>query len=462
METSLLKTIGQIAAIGGISLGIILLLFKDAVQKQIIPLFKEKEIGTKILRSLRTGVWTIAVAGVAAWVFSSFGGTDGIKVTNNEFSGDMIFVSDASILSQLKLEGVENADDPEITNQLAKASKLVKTNNFEEAIPIYQQVASKANISSVFNNLGLLYAATNDKENAKANYAKSVQLDPTEQAAQYNLGLLEESLGNLNEALERFNKAPDISDAGPLSRKIRKNLKAGTFENEPNDKKLQANILPLRKMIAASVGKAGDKDVFLITTPPTYRDKVEVRVFPSSTLVPGITISNELNRDITAAEADNYDEEVKIRFVADAGKEYYIKVWARWNSTGAYQLEAIPLNQYDAFEPNDDEQSFSKIGLNKKIAANIMDPGDKDFYQVNIKTPGTYIVELFNKSKLVPYIEVLDGKMAKIDFTEGSRESESISLEFMVETPDNYHIQIGGRWSTDGSHEFLVRKKTDS
>ena len=71
MESSLLKTIGQIAAIGGISLGIILLLFKDAVQQQIIPLFKEKELGKIMMKNLRTGVWTIAVAGVAALVLGA-------------------------------------------------------------------------------------------------------------------------------------------------------------------------------------------------------------------------------------------------------------------------------------------------------------------------------------------------------------------------------------------------------
>ncbi|MDM8553842.1 hypothetical protein QUF75_03835 [Desulfococcaceae bacterium HSG7] len=69
MDTELIKTMGQIAGIGGISLGVFLLLFREVIKKNIFPSLK-KDHAFSLLRLLLILVWSIAVIGIGAWVFT--------------------------------------------------------------------------------------------------------------------------------------------------------------------------------------------------------------------------------------------------------------------------------------------------------------------------------------------------------------------------------------------------------
>jgi hypothetical protein len=53
METELFKTLGQVAGIGGIALGVLLILFKEIIRKSIFPTLKKDQA----YRLLRLG-WT--------------------------------------------------------------------------------------------------------------------------------------------------------------------------------------------------------------------------------------------------------------------------------------------------------------------------------------------------------------------------------------------------------------------
>jgi hypothetical protein len=50
MDTKLIKTVGQVAGIGGIALGVFLLLFCDLIRKQIFPMLVKRE-AYRLLRS---------------------------------------------------------------------------------------------------------------------------------------------------------------------------------------------------------------------------------------------------------------------------------------------------------------------------------------------------------------------------------------------------------------------------
>jgi hypothetical protein len=75
MET--LKTLGQIAGIAGISLGVLLILFKEVIRKNIFPNLSPED-GYKLLRLLLIFVWTIAILGVLAWTYLEI-----IRTANN-------------------------------------------------------------------------------------------------------------------------------------------------------------------------------------------------------------------------------------------------------------------------------------------------------------------------------------------------------------------------------------------
>jgi hypothetical protein len=68
MEATLLKTLGQIAGIGGIAFGVFLLLFRDIIRKEIFPQLT-KERAFQLIQLVAVLVFLIALAGIVAWVW---------------------------------------------------------------------------------------------------------------------------------------------------------------------------------------------------------------------------------------------------------------------------------------------------------------------------------------------------------------------------------------------------------
>jgi hypothetical protein len=68
MDNELLKTLGQALGIGGLALGIFFLLFREVIRKSIFPTLK-KDDAYRLLRLITVLVWSVAVIGVAAWVW---------------------------------------------------------------------------------------------------------------------------------------------------------------------------------------------------------------------------------------------------------------------------------------------------------------------------------------------------------------------------------------------------------
>jgi hypothetical protein len=70
MDPNLFKVLGQIAGIGGISLGVLLLVFRQVIAKNVFsPLTREHSY--KLLRLLIVLTFAIACIGIAAWIWSS-------------------------------------------------------------------------------------------------------------------------------------------------------------------------------------------------------------------------------------------------------------------------------------------------------------------------------------------------------------------------------------------------------
>ena len=70
MDASVLKIVGQVAGIGGIALGVLLLVFRDVISKNIFPRLPSKD-AYRLLRLIVGAVWSIAIVGVAAWVYTA-------------------------------------------------------------------------------------------------------------------------------------------------------------------------------------------------------------------------------------------------------------------------------------------------------------------------------------------------------------------------------------------------------
>ena len=67
MDLDLLKTVGQIAGIGGLALGVLLLVFRQILAKNIFPMLR-KDDAYRLLRLMAILVFVVALAGLGAWV----------------------------------------------------------------------------------------------------------------------------------------------------------------------------------------------------------------------------------------------------------------------------------------------------------------------------------------------------------------------------------------------------------
>ena len=68
MEAEILKIVGQIAGIGGLALGVLLIVFRDIVRKKIFPKLPPAE-AYRLLRLITVAVWSVAIVGILAWVY---------------------------------------------------------------------------------------------------------------------------------------------------------------------------------------------------------------------------------------------------------------------------------------------------------------------------------------------------------------------------------------------------------
>jgi hypothetical protein len=72
MDAAVLKAVGQVAGIGGLALGVFLLLFREIIRKKIFPKLPPAE-AYSLLRLIIVAVWSVAIVGIAAWVYSGQG-----------------------------------------------------------------------------------------------------------------------------------------------------------------------------------------------------------------------------------------------------------------------------------------------------------------------------------------------------------------------------------------------------
>jgi hypothetical protein len=70
MSDSALTVFGQVAGIGGLALGVLLLLYREVLRRRIFPQLS-REQGYRIIRLIIVLTWTVAIIGIASWVYTS-------------------------------------------------------------------------------------------------------------------------------------------------------------------------------------------------------------------------------------------------------------------------------------------------------------------------------------------------------------------------------------------------------
>jgi len=97
MSANLLKTLGEIAGIGGITLGIFFLVLRGIIKKDIFPQLAKNQ-AFKILSKMITFAFVLAVLGIGSWLFSDFFKTSNQTQLAKEFS--KVIIEDGKIIAE--------------------------------------------------------------------------------------------------------------------------------------------------------------------------------------------------------------------------------------------------------------------------------------------------------------------------------------------------------------------------
>jgi len=224
-----------------------------------------------------------------------------------------------------------------------------------------------------------------------------------------------------------------------------------------------ANAISLNTRVAGTIANSSDTDFFQFKTPPKYRDWIDVEVENRSTaLQPTVTVYNSEKGSIGSAEAPNAGANVKYSFVCQPASVYYAQISPyKYNpAAGAYNLIVTARRTYDAFEPNDDFQTASSIGLGKTIQAGIMDAGDTDYYQFKTAkcSTGNLLVTVKNNSQdLQPVVSVFNAEKGEVGSAQAPNSGADVQYSFACLPNSYYYVQVSPYKYNPASGEYSLK-----
>jgi tetratricopeptide (TPR) repeat protein len=394
-----------------------------------------KPSGTPPIDHAKKWWWlTALVLPIALAIFNKY------PFSNSPVHGTTYIASMTVIGQQYQQQFNGQTLDPAVLEKLQQANALAKDSNFQAAAAVLQEVAQKAPVPAVLNNLGVVYQGAGDSQRAKEAYQQALQKDPAYEPAKANL-----------KALAELGTAPVEDNTVRVTRQ----------EHEPNNEIFQANAMPLETGIAAAIADPSDKDTFQFRTPPKYRDWIDITVEnKSTTLMPQIDVYNADKARIGGNWINSGGANLKYSFVAQPDSIYYAQISPSSPSAGAYSLVVKPAKAYDSYEPNDDKFHATLIGLGKTIKANIMDPGDVDCYQFKTSKGGNVLVSIDNQSNtLMPEIDVYNADKARIGGNWINSGGANLKYSFAGQPGSIYYVQISPNSPSAGQYSLTVTEQ---
>ena len=361
MDSGLLQTVGKIAGIGGLSLGVMLLVFRDIIRKNIFPKFTDEKLGFRLLRLIIVAAWSVAILGIAAWTYGrAQAPPENMTLIHADIiAGELSLTSVGSIVNNYG-EGI----DPALLERIAQALELGARGKAAQAIPILESVAGKVDAPALQADLATLYALAGDIDAARTRFKTVLNESPDLRQATRNL-----------ETLERWRE---------------QQITAGAMELEPNDDLRNANEVPPGLQVTGGLSKPDDIDSYVFTAADQSRDWYVLELLNRSPMLqPHLQVFNA-DRSSRAATAGygfqvTAGQDVSLRLVFEPATQSYVTVRSVGGS-GAYALTIRPEAAYDAFEPNDNVLGAKDMGESTGWEAGIMDPADVDCFRVRLAT----------------------------------------------------------------------------
>jgi hypothetical protein len=349
--------------------------------------------------------------------------------------GNFTYIGSISIIEKQIQQFTGGPVNDAVKAQIQSAVNLAQAGQYEASRPVFEQLATAFPIPAILTAAGTMNAEKGDAQAATRYYEQALAKDPRYAPALDNLAAL---------------KTVKVEER-PIS---------GGREVEPNNDIPHANILGLNTSALAEISGASDTDYYRFSTGHPPRDVYRISLKNlSTTLAPGINVYDQQKNYMFDEYRDTPGADLERDFVPAPDSIYYVQVFQRGSTSGAYSLTVKPLLKYDKFEPNDDIPSAKPLALGSVIDANIMDPGDTDYFQVQSGgAPGNLTVSLKNTSTtLAPGINVYDSQKSYLTNAYRDTPGADVDLTFATQPNSKYYIQIFQRITTAGSYSLTVK-----
>ncbi len=389
----------------------------------------------------------------------SGGESDTFDLEGAHFAGDVTMVGSQVILNQV----ADAATRAEVEASVERAVTLARTGFAEDAIALFEQIASATSSSAAYNNLGALLAASGRTEEAEAAFKEAIARDPKSAAVSTNLARLQASTGYLDEALRTLDAAGPGRGTEELRREIARKLESGSVEAEPNDDILSPNRLPLSTPAQGSIAGRSDVDFFTFQAPGGPRDVLEARVTNGTTVLkPRVRIFKADKSALSGTSRWGHEvtagQDVSHRFVATPEARYFLAVDGV-GGTGRYEVEVVPLRHFDALEPNDAIPEAHALEAGGRVAANLMVSDDADFYRFRAPGEKTHVTLVNRSSGLQPRLQLWgeDKRLLWGTSRWGHEVTAGQDLEATVDTQSGriYYLSVGSIGGS-GAYELSI------
>src|SRR5437763_9171007 len=80
MDAETLKVVAQVAGIGGVALAVLLMVFREVIQKNIFTSLSAEE-GYRLLRLIIVSTWSVAIIGMGAWGYAKAQATPSVHAS---------------------------------------------------------------------------------------------------------------------------------------------------------------------------------------------------------------------------------------------------------------------------------------------------------------------------------------------------------------------------------------------
>ena len=353
--------------------------------------------------------------------------------------------------------------DPALKATIARAIELATQKQYQAAVALIEQVPAQAQVPALLNDLGVAYTGLNDEPKARAAFEQALAKDANDAAAKANIAALNQAKAQPAPAEPVPAPAAAAPPAATQPAKVEpakvEEAQAAAQEIEPNNDIFHANRIPLNAAIGAAIADSADVDYFTFTTPPTYRDMIDVVLDNQSTsLQPKIILYNANRSNVGAQTNYTAAGNVALHIAAPPDTRYHVGVNSNNDTAGAYQLTVRTKKAFDAFEPDDDIFHAQEIAIGKAVEASIMDGGDPDYYKFTSDQAGKILAWIENRStNLQPSLAVYDSDRSRIGRNVNYNASGNTSVSFAVAAGSVYYVLVDSANDTSGEYTLTLK-----